>query len=377
MEITQGHYTYGNLLRKGFQKSPSCQVDFYWSTDEQDSYIKRLWDLLSYSVPIRWVRKRNIDFKRFRIKLALANIAKQLVDQKIGQSEFVVLHLHTYVLAFLLLDLMRKLPTVVSLDMTASQVSQRTSRSFRWTHYPNILLGKQVFDNAARIVTFSEWARQSVINDYKIDERKVQVIYPGVDLKVLTPSKIKQENSQDHFSILFIGNDFKRKGGYDVLEVFLETFLEKAELILVTNAPVKCQHPNIQIYRDVQAYTSEWIELYHRADVFVLPTYFEAFGWVFIEAMAAGLPIIATRINAIPEIVNHGETGFLIQPGDRNGLAYCLKELMENRTLRHQMGTKGRKVVEQKFNAHTHCQILEDVFREASLLKQAFEGRST
>ena len=47
-----------------------------------------------------------------------------------------------------------------------------------------------------------------------------------------------------------------------------------------------------------------------------MPTYFEGFGWVFIEAMAAGLPVIATRINAISEMVKHGETGFLIQPGE-------------------------------------------------------------
>ncbi|MFP3345246.1 glycosyltransferase family 4 protein, partial [Halomonas sp. SIMBA_159] len=84
---------------------------------------------------------------------------------------------------------------------------------------------------------------------------------------------------------------------------------ETAQLHVVTKAPIHCQHPHVHIYNHVQAYTPEWLRLYQQADVFVMPTYADAFGYVFIEAMAMGLPVITTRINAIPEIVSHGETG--------------------------------------------------------------------
>ncbi|MGA9381629.1 MAG: glycosyltransferase, partial [Phormidium sp.] len=125
---------------------------------------------------------------------------------------------------------------------------------------------------------------------------------------------------------------------------------------------------------DIKAYTPKWLELYHQADLFVLPTYSEPFGWVFIEAMAAGLPIIASRVNAIPEIVSHGETGFLIQPGDRTDLANRIQQLIENRNLSREMGTKGRQIVEEKFNAHTNFQTLESIFREISIAKQSHEN---
>jgi len=296
-------------------------------------------------------------------------MTRHLAAKKLSQLEYSVLHLHTYILGLLSVNLMKELPTVVSLDMTAFQVAQQADPSFIWTHSSNIFLGKRVFNAAAKIVTRSEWARKSVIEDYRIDEEKVTVVYPGVNINKLRPLNTSKRDILKRYNILFVGNDFERKGGQDVLEVFLNTFSHNSDLHLVTNAPVECELPNVYIHRNVKAYSPKWLELYQQADIFVMPTYFEGFGWVFIEAMAAGLPVIATRINAIPEIVNHGETGFLIQPGDRNGLACCLRELMENRTLRQRMGTKGRKVVEQKFNAQTHCQILEEVFQEASLLK--------
>ena len=368
MADTQGHTTYGHLLREGFKNS-DYKVDFHWYTEGQKIDPKLYRKLLGYSLPIQWIRKRNLDFQHFRVKVANSSMTRQLAVQKLKQQEYSALHIHTYMLAFLSVDLMKKLPTVVSLDLNSYQVSQLTEPSFRWTHYPNLYQGKRVFKAAARVVTFSEWARKSVIEDYKVDEGKVKAVYPGVDLKVLTLLKNLTIERQKRFNLLFIGGDFQRKGGHDILEVFLKTFSDKAELHLVTNAPTECEHPHVHIHRNVNAYTSEWVKLYQQADVFVMPTHFEAFGWVFIEAMAANLPVIATRINAIPEIVSHGETGFLIEPGDRHQLACRIRELMESPNLGREMGNKGRQVVERKFNAQTHCQILESIFKEVALFK--------
>lgn len=366
MEKTQGHFTYGNLLREGFEES-SCQLDFCWATRLQKSEAKFLDRLLVYPLPNPWVRKYNLDLRRSRLKLALAKVAKRLAVGKLSQQEYSALHLHSYVLGFLSLDLMKKLPTVISLDETEFLVFPKTAPNYKWTQYPNIALGKRVFEAAARIVTFSKWAQESVIGDYKIDREKVKVIYPGVDLKKLEFSDTSKGEPQKRFNLLFVGNDLQRKGGYDVLQVFLESLTEQAELHLVTNDPIECEHAKVRIHKNVKAYSPKWVELYQQADVFVMPTYFDGFGWVFIEAMAAGLPVIATQINAIPEIVTHGETGFLIKPGDRHDLAEKIQALIENPNLGREMGAKGRRVVERKFNAQTHCQILEDTFREVSL----------
>ena len=88
---------------------------------------------------------------------------------------------------------------------------------------------------------------------------------------------------------------------------------------------------------------------------------------VFLEAMAAGLPVIASQLPHLYEVVSEGETGFLVPAGDRHALARKIRYLIENPTLGREMGAKGRKVAEQKFNAQTNFQTLESIFREISI----------
>lgn len=365
MRAGAGNGIYADLLKENFSQSTSCHVDFYWSHDERKMVARVLWWLLSFRVPNEWIRKQNLDFHRSRSEIGDAYMAKDLAVRKLRQIEYSVLHFHTEVMAFLSIDLMKKLPTVVNVDMTSFQVYQeKNNPSFKWTYSPSFFLGKRCFEAAAQVVTWSEWARKSVIEDYNIDEKKVQAIYPGVNVTELTPPSNPKRDHQKLFNILFIGADFERKGGPDLLKVFLEKFAETAQLNLVTKVSIDCQHPNVHIHNNIKAYTPEWLELYHQSDVFVMPTYADAFGYVFLEAMAMGLPVIATRINAIPEIVSHGETGFLIQPGDRNELACSIQSLLENPTLCREMGSKGRKIAEQKFNIQKCCQTLESIFRK-------------
>lgn len=370
MEKHMGHGTYGELLRKGFQESTKIAVDFYWYHQQRNLDTKIIRRLLTTSFPNQWIQKQNLDLRRFRAQISFAYMARKLALKLLKQKDYSALHLHTYILGFLSLDLMQKIPTVVSLDMTSYQAAQeKTDAQFMWTYHPNFWLGKKVFKAAKRIITRSQWGRQSVIKDYNIDPDKVKVVYPGVDINKLTPPDLAQKERQQPFKILFVGNDFERKGGYNLLEVFLSSFADTAELHLMTNAKIESQHHNLFVHKGISAYSREWLKLYRQADVFVMPTIFEGFGWVFIEAMSAGLPVIATNINAIPEMVKEGETGFLIQPGDRADLAAKLRILQENPALCRQMGERGRQIVEQTFNIQTHCQTLENIFQEITVAR--------
>lgn len=366
IEAYIGHQTYGCLMREYFQQVESCAVDFYWFNEERELHTRIINRLLSYYSSNRWVQQNNVDLHLFRFQIGFAYMARRLVIRKLAQAQYSALHFHTQPLAFLCLDLMRELPTIVSLDRTTVQAArERTSASFYWTFQPNISLEKKVFEAAQSIVSFSESARRSVIEDYGIKPEKVALIYPGVNVEQITPSNQIVAHAQTRCNILFIGGDFERKGGYDVLDVFLKHFSNRAKLHLVTQAAIACDHANVHVYTNIKAYTPEWLELYQQADVFVMPTHSEPFGWVFIEAMAAGLPIVATRLNAIPEIVAEGETGLLIEPGDRTALADRMGRLLQDPDLRRNMGAKGRRVAEQKFNYQTHFKQLEGLFNTA------------
>jgi len=92
----------------------------------------------------------------------------------------------------------------------------------------------------------------------------------------------------------------------------------------------------------VSPYTPAWFDLWRRADLFVMPTRHEAFGMVYQEAAAAGIPAIASHIHAIPEIVQAGITGVLVRPGDSAGLVRALHALVDSADLRRDMGRAAR-----------------------------------
>jgi glycosyltransferase involved in cell wall biosynthesis len=91
----------------------------------------------------------------------------------------------------------------------------------------------------------------------------------------------------------------------------------------------------------------DWLQ---RADVFVHTSRWEGFGIVLLEAMLAGLPVVATRVSAIPEIVVNAETGILVDPGDVSGVARALAELLDDATVRRAMGDAGRRRAEEEFS---------------------------
>src|SRR5262249_49854085 len=82
-----------------------------------------------------------------------------------------------------------------------------------------------------------------------------------------------------------------------------------------------------------------------------LPTRADMSPWVILEAMATGRPVLATRTGGIPDMVQDGKTGFLIEPEDRATLAERLHLLLTDAKLRQCLGKTGRKLVEQEFNA--------------------------
>ncbi len=106
--------------------------------------------------------------------------------------------------------------------------------------------------------------------------------------------------------------------------------------------------------------------LYRRAAVLVVPSVWpEPWGTVGPEAMASGLPVVAFRTGGIAEWLADGETGFLVEPRDIDGLRVRIEQLLDDRLLARRLGARGREVARERFTVTAHVDRLEQVFRKA------------
>jgi glycosyltransferase involved in cell wall biosynthesis len=218
----------------------------------------------------------------------------------------------------------------------------------RASYAPNVAHDGAVFRAARAIVATSAWAARDLAAGYPDCAAKVHVLpYPVKD--VFDPSWASERAARavkgGPAHVLFIGGDFPRKGGDDLLAAWRDAGLQtSATLDLVTDWPVgeSALPAGVRVVRGVAPYSSAWRDLWRRADVFVMPSHHESFGIVYEEAAAAGVPAIGTAINAVPEIIVDGETGFLLPAGDRGALVRALRTLISAPDLRRSLGTAAR-----------------------------------
>jgi glycosyltransferase involved in cell wall biosynthesis len=101
-----------------------------------------------------------------------------------------------------------------------------------------------------------------------------------------------------------------------------------------------------------------------RSDVFAIPSLSESFGVAALEASASGVPVIASNVGGLPEVVKDGETGFLTKPGDAGEIESKLDKLYEDADLRRIMGKAGREFVLNNYRWEESCRKMEVVYKK-------------
>jgi glycosyltransferase involved in cell wall biosynthesis len=321
-----------------------------------DRAIRRLLCLSLW--PDGWGGMKNLDFRRFRAELNAGLLARRRIRRlERSGARFDVLHFHRQGTAYASLGRIRRTPTIISLDSTQRAVLQsaRTALEGR-TYGPNVRRDGQIFRAAKLVIATSRWAATCLRDEYPDCRTEIAVMPNPVQLDHFDPVWGEQRYARAVHTagyqprVLFLGGDFRRKGGYDLLDAWRRGQLgQRAHLDLVTNWPVESEGlpPGVNLHQNVVAHSPEWRTLWREADLFVLPTRDEAFGLVFQEAAAAGLPAIGTGINAVPEIIDDGQSGLLVPPGDSEALIRALDQLIASADLRRRMGAHGRAFIVQ------------------------------
>jgi len=193
---------------------------------------------------------------------------------------------------------------------------------------------------------------------------KVIVIPPGVDYERWSAygrddGVSAGRDDAGPLRVLFVGGDLERKGGFVLLEAMrrLRDAGVAIELDLVTRDEVPDQE-GVRAHHGLTPNSAPLIELYHRADVFCLPTMGDCLPMVLSEAGAVGLPLVSTDVGAIGEIVRDGETGLLVPVDDVGALAAALHRLADDPAARRRMGEAARQLVREQFDAGANARSL-------------------
>jgi glycosyltransferase involved in cell wall biosynthesis len=140
-----------------------------------------------------------------------------------------------------------------------------------------------------------------------------------------------------------------------------------AELDVVTGSASEVPaQAGVRVHRGVTPQSPALVDLVHQADIFALPSHGDAFGLVVAEAMAAGLPVVATNVGAMPEMVTDGVTGYLVRPGDVRQLAQALSELVRSPSRRAAMGRAGQRVATEEHDAMRNNRAILTLLSEVS-----------
>jgi Glycosyltransferase len=207
-------------------------------------------------------------------------------------------------------------------------------------------LEEETYRNARLVFVRSSHIRRSLLEQYHVPSEKAVIAYAGCN----TPLREVDFDQKDYKTqnILFVGVAWERKGGPDLAAAFQKVLRDypQATLTIVGCAP-KIDCPNVEIAGRVPV--EQVAAYYQKASIFCLPTRLEPFGVVFVEAMAYGLPLVAPRSGAVPDFVEDGKNGFMVEPGDIDGLASALERLLADSGLCWRFGKAGYQLARERY----------------------------
>ena len=209
-------------------------------------------------------------------------------------------------------------------------------------------LEQTTFRNAGAVFGKSRWVCQAIVDDYGCDPAVVVPVGGGANSLAAT----LEGKSYERRIALFVGNKYELKGVPTLLQAWelVRSRLPEALLWIVGLEPprgVRGHLPSVQ-WLGYVADRQQLDSLYREASVFVLPTQFEAWGHVAVEAMGCGLPCVTTNVGGLPEIVEDGITGTLVPPRDSAALAEALIALLDDPARAARLGRAGHDKVREQ-----------------------------
>jgi glycosyltransferase involved in cell wall biosynthesis len=230
---------------------------------------------------------------------------------------------------------------------------------------------------ANKIIVISDSLRRFFVEVEGLDEGKITRIYYGLDAAKFGVHSLGNSSVREEFGIEanaplagIVARLDPQKGHTYLLTAFAKVVetLPQAKLLVVGDGYLRgnLEKQTRDLGITYQVIFTGWRDDIPRIvadlDFLILPSLWEGFGLVLLEAMAVAKPIVATRVSAIPEIVVNGETGVLVPARDPNSLAKAITKLLQVPVLTKEMGRKGRERLEREFSVEKMVKQTEGVY---------------
>ncbi len=235
-------------------------------------------------------------------------------------------------------------------------------------------LVRSIFSHAALVIALSEEWRSAFLRI--CPSAKVEVLPNAVAVR----GSRAAPSAQDDDTLLFLGDVSRAKGVFDLVRALSRIAERFPKLKLVCAG-----RGAIEEARDLASSLGVgdrldcpgWLDPERKraalasAAAFVLPSHAEGMPIALLEAMACGLPVISSRVGGIPQVIEDGVNGLLIEAGDIDGLAAALSQLLEDRRLRERLGAAARSTIETRFSLDTALARLASIYARFGLEPRA------
>lgn len=234
------------------------------------------------------------------------------------------------------------------------------------------------------VITITDFTRKYLIDTYKIPENLVELIYQGTEVSRFTSDPQRARESLQRYSLPenaspvlgSVGSFEERKGQSVLLEAvsqLIEGDFPDVHLILVGEGPdedmLKNTVQEMDLTKNVSffPFTTEPMYVFERIDILVLSSlYKEGLPNVLLEAMSMKTPVVSSKMAGVPEIVNDGETGYMVEPGKSDQLAEAISKLWSDQDAYRKMSHQGRELMESQFDKEVQFKVFLDYFLKIS-----------
>ena len=273
--------------------------------------------------------------------------------------EYALLHSHYWLSGVVAAELSRRwnAPHVATFHTLAR--TKTRARAGERESERRAVAERQIIDDANAVVVSTHIERDDIRRLYGSNGTRIEVIPPGVDLSLFQPvdtgAARQHLGLQDTKTILYVGRIEPLKG-LDILLKAISLLQDTSPLRLLIVGGNPDEDTEFMRLRslakslgisDIVTFTGsveqdQLPQFYSAADIFVLPSWYESFGLVALEAMSCGTPVVVSRVGGLRTFVEHGKTGYLVPWRCPEAFARSLETLLENPSLRQAMGEAAR-----------------------------------